>query len=49
MRAVVLDKFGGLDSLVYTELPDPFALHSHALRRNRRLSLKPSAPGSRPL
>ena len=27
MRAIVLEKFGGLDSLVYTDLPEPLAGH----------------------
>src|SRR5712664_3442663 len=31
MRAVVLDKFGGLDSLVYTELPEPEPLAGHVV------------------
>src|ERR1700761_2356920 len=29
MRAIVLEKFGGLDSLVYTELPEPEPLEGH--------------------
>jgi NADPH2:quinone reductase len=31
MRAIVLDKFGGLDSLVYTELPEPEPLAGHVV------------------
>lgn len=31
MRAIVLDKFGGLDSLVYTELPEPESLDGHVV------------------
>ncbi|SOE86839.1 NADPH:quinone reductase [Burkholderia sp. YR290] len=31
MRAIVLDKFGGLDSLVYTELPEPEPLEGHVV------------------
>lgn len=31
MRAIVLEKFGGLDSLVYTELPEPEPLEGHAV------------------
>jgi NADPH:quinone reductase len=31
MRAIVLDKFGGIDSLVYTELPEPEPLEGHVV------------------
>lgn len=31
MRAIVLDKFGGLDSLVYREIPDPEPLAGHVV------------------
>src|SRR6516164_5147192 len=31
MRAIVLEKFGGLDSLVYTELPEPEPLSGHVV------------------
>src|SRR6202000_290519 len=31
MRAIVLEKFGGLDSLVYTELPEPDPLEGHVV------------------
>ena len=31
MRAIVLAKFGGLDSLVYTELPEPEPLAGHVV------------------
>jgi NADPH2:quinone reductase len=31
MRAIVLDKFGDLDSLVYTELPEPEPLAGHVV------------------
>ena len=31
MRATVLEKFGGLDSLVYTELPEPGPLAGHVV------------------
>ncbi|WP_233839277.1 zinc-binding alcohol dehydrogenase family protein [Paraburkholderia sp. ZP32-5] len=31
MRAIVLEKFGGLDSLVYTELPEPEPLEAHVV------------------
>jgi NADPH:quinone reductase len=31
MRAIVLEKFGGLDSLVYTELPEPEPLEGHVV------------------
>src|SRR6478609_3158176 len=31
MRAIVLDKFGGVDSLVYTELPEPEPLAGHVV------------------
>jgi NADPH:quinone reductase-like Zn-dependent oxidoreductase len=31
VRAIVLDKFGGLDSLVYTELPEPESLEGHVV------------------
>ncbi|MFM0722724.1 zinc-binding alcohol dehydrogenase family protein [Paraburkholderia strydomiana] len=31
MRAIVLEKFGGLDSLVYTELPEPEPLAGHVV------------------
>jgi NADPH:quinone reductase len=31
MRAIVLEKFGGLDSLVYTELPQPEPLEGHVV------------------
>lgn len=31
MRAIVLDKFGDLDSLVYTELPEPEPLEGHVV------------------
>ena len=31
MRAIVLAKFGGLDSLVYTDLPEPEPLAGHVV------------------
>jgi NADPH:quinone reductase-like Zn-dependent oxidoreductase len=31
MRAIVLEKFGGLDSLVYTEIPEPEPLEGHVV------------------
>ncbi|MFM0516322.1 MULTISPECIES: zinc-binding alcohol dehydrogenase family protein [Caballeronia] len=31
MRAIVLDKFGGIDSLVYTEIPEPEPLAGHVV------------------
>ncbi len=31
MRAIVLEKFGGLDSLVYREIPDPESEAGHAV------------------
>ena len=31
MRAIVLEKFGGLDSLVYKEIPDPEPLAGHVV------------------
>jgi len=31
MRAIVLEKFGGLDSLVYTDLPEPEPLEGHVV------------------
>jgi NADPH:quinone reductase len=31
MRAVVLEKFGGLDSLVYKEIPDPEPKAGHVV------------------
>jgi NADPH:quinone reductase len=31
MRAIVLEKFGGLDSLVYTDLPEPEPLAGHVV------------------
>ncbi|BCF93868.1 MULTISPECIES: zinc-binding alcohol dehydrogenase family protein [Paraburkholderia] len=31
MRAIVLEKFGGIDSLVYTELPEPEPLEGHVV------------------
>src|ERR1700756_4658622 len=31
MRAIVLEKFGGIDSLVYTELPEPEPLQEHVV------------------
>jgi NADPH:quinone reductase len=31
MRAIVLDKFGGLDSLVYSEIPEPEPLEGHVV------------------
>jgi NADPH2:quinone reductase len=31
MRAIVLEKFGGLDSLVYSELPEPEPLDGHVV------------------
>ncbi|WP_250515989.1 zinc-binding alcohol dehydrogenase family protein [Caballeronia sp. INDeC2] len=31
MRAIVLDKFGGIDSLVYTEIPEPEPLDGHVV------------------
>src|SRR5262249_12457483 len=31
MRAIVLEKFGGLDSLVYTDLPEPEPLADHVV------------------
>ena len=31
MRAIVLEKFGGLDSLVYQEIPDPEPMAGHVV------------------
>src|SRR5499433_333803 len=31
MRAIVLEKFGGLDSLVYQEIPDPEPMTGHVI------------------
>jgi NADPH:quinone reductase len=31
MRAIVLEKFGGLDSLVYEEIPDPEPMAGHVV------------------
>lgn len=31
MRAIVIDKFGGIDSLVYTDLPEPEPLAGHVV------------------
>ena len=31
MRAIVLEKFGGLDSLVYQEIPDPEPKPGHVV------------------
>jgi len=31
MRAIVLEKFGGLDSLVYAEIPEPEPLEGHVV------------------
>jgi NADPH:quinone reductase len=31
MRAIVVEKFGGLDSLVYTDLPEPEPLAGHVV------------------
>ena len=31
MRAIVLEKFGGLDSLVYKEIPDPEPKPGHVV------------------
>jgi NADPH2:quinone reductase len=31
MRAIVLEKFGGLDSLVYKEIPDPEPRAGHVV------------------
>src|ERR1700742_1576201 len=31
MRAIVLEKFGGLDSLVYKDIPEPEALPGHVV------------------
>ena len=31
MRAIVLEKFGGLDSLVYKEIPDPEPKRGHVV------------------
>src|SRR6185312_1535501 len=31
MRAIVLEKFGGLDSLVYTEMPEPESKAGHVV------------------
>jgi NADPH:quinone reductase-like Zn-dependent oxidoreductase len=36
MRAIVLEKFGGLDSLVYTDLPEPEPLAGHVVSQSRR-------------
>jgi len=33
MRAIVLDKFGGLDSLVYKDIPKPEPLAGHVVIR----------------
>ena len=46
MRAIVLEKFGGLDSLVYKEIPDPEAFsinHAEAPCSGRRRSVRHKA------
>jgi NADPH:quinone reductase-like Zn-dependent oxidoreductase len=35
MRAIVLEKFGGLDSLVYKTLPDPEPKPGHVVIESR--------------
>ena len=36
MRAIVLEKFGGLDRLVYKEIPDPEPKAGHVVPSGRR-------------
>jgi hypothetical protein len=37
MRAIVLEKFGGLDSLVYKDIPEPEPKAGHVVIETRRL------------
>ena len=37
MRAIVLEKFGGLDGLVYKEIPEPEPKAGHVASKLRRL------------
>ena len=39
MRAIVLEKFGGLDSLVYTDLPEPGPLAGHVVIKIKAFGL----------
>ena len=39
MRAIVLEKFGGLDSLVYTDLPEPEPLAGHVVIKIKAFGL----------
>ena len=39
MRAIVLEKFGGLDSLVYKEIPDPEPKDGHVVIRVRAFGI----------
>ena len=39
MRAIVLEKFGGLDSLVYTDLPEPEPLAGHVVIEIKALGI----------
>jgi hypothetical protein len=41
MRAIVLEKFGGLDSLVYKDIPDPEPKAGHAGDRDQGLWSQP--------
>ena len=46
MRAILLEKFGGPDSLVYKEIPDPEAFsinHAEAPCSGRRRSVRHKA------
>lgn len=48
MRAIVLDKFGGLDSLVYAELPEPEPMEGHVVIEIKAFGIVFRAGGDQP-
>ena len=42
MRAIVLEKFGGLDSLVYKDIPEPEPKAGHVVIQIKAFGFKPS-------
>jgi NADPH:quinone reductase len=44
MRAIVLEKFGGLDSLVYADLPEPEPMAGHVVIEIKAFGINRTSP-----